>query len=320
MKILPINQVSNKLKTVKNFAPLVAATIMTVGVAANAKTNNEVNENKQAVPAALAIASVVPLAGKRKENGIEMISEDFIKIRKGKYLTEEEIQAYKNKWNLLNENNLITENNKYIAHNLCQNTNIDEVTALNSLKQLAEVADERGGLNESPKTIVKNCNIIINSDKIDNKDLPNVLSTVRSIMGEHDINAFLKNADFVIENIKPDCYKNFMDYYSNEREKLDPRNYKDEKVTDEMVSKFESIKKGRSEARRLVHDQDCVKAFSFNKTNGYYWGIRDALKTFKFEIETFKKQGLGVSDIAQRLNTTEDGVNALEYVIPSDLY
>ena len=248
-----------------------------------------------------------------------MISEDFIKIRKGKYLTEEEIQAYKNKWNLLNENNLITENNKYIAHNLCQNPKIDEATALKCLEKINDFADERDGLNSSPKRIASNCNIIINSDKIDNEHLPKVLSAVRNHMEESYINSFLKDADFIIENIKPDCYKWFMND-RNEQEKADPRNYKQEKVTDEMISKFESIKRGRSEARRLIHSHDSVQAYSIDKTNGYYWGIRDLLRTYKNEIKVFKQQGLSVSDIAQRLNTTEDGVNALEYVIPSDLY
>jgi hypothetical protein len=292
---------------------------MTVGIATNAKTNNEVNENKQAVPAALAIASVVPLAGKRKENGIEMISENYIKIRKGKYLTEDQIQAYKNKWNLLNENNLITENNKYIAHNLCQNTNIDEVTALNSLKQLADVADERGGLNESPNTITKNCNIIINSDKIDNKFLPDVLSAIRGYMEEYYIYSFLKDADFVMENIRSDCYKWFMNS-RNEQEKLDPGNYKQEKVTDEMISKFESIKKGRSEARRLIHSQDSVQEYISSRTNGYYWNIETELNRLKYEIKAYKKLGLSISEIAQKLNTTEDCVNALEYLLPRDIY
>ena len=78
-------------------------------------------KNAKPVTAALALATIVPASIKQKENDVEMISEDFIKNRKGKSLTEEEIQVYKDKWNYLSENKSLSEDNKIVAHSLCQN-------------------------------------------------------------------------------------------------------------------------------------------------------------------------------------------------------
>lgn len=319
MKTLPINQLKTKLVAqLKKSTPFVASAML-AATALVAGSKAETAKEESSVPAAIALATMIPAGVKRKRNKVEMLSDEFIQVRKGKYLSEEEIQAYKDKWNKLNSENLITKKNKHIAHALCHNPKIDEKTAINCLKKIANFADVHYGLNDSPKEVSRNCNIIINSDKIDNKFLPDVLSAIRGYMEEDYIYSFLKDADFVMENIRPDCYKWFMNS-RNEQEKLDPGNYKQEKVTDEMISKFESIKKGRSEARRLIHSQDSVQEYISSRTNGYYWNIETELNRFKFEIKAYKELGLSISEIAQKLNTTEDCVNALEYVIPRDLY
>ena len=319
MKILPINQLKTKLVApLKKSTPFVASAML-AATALVVDSKAETAKEESSVPAAIALATMIPAGVKRKKNEVEMLSDEFIQARKGKYLSKEEIQAYKDKWNKLNSENLITKENKYIAHALCHNPKIDEITAINCLKKITNFANEHYGLNDSPKKVSRNCNIIINSDKIDNKFLPDVLSAIRGYMEEYYIYSFLKDADFVMENIRSDCYKWFMNS-RNEQEKLDPGNYKQEKVTDEMISKFESIKKGRSEARRLIHSQDSVQEYISSRTNGYYWNIETELNRFKFEIKAYKELGLSISEIAQKLNTTEDCVNALEYLIPRDIY
>lgn len=331
MKTLPINHIEagkKLVKPIKKAAPFVASAML-AATALVAGSKAKTAKEESSVPAAIALATMLPAGVKRKKNEVEMLSNEFIQVRKGKYLSEEEIQAYKDKWNKLNSENLITQKNKYIAHTLCHNPKIDEKTAINCLKKIANFADEHFGLNDSPKKVTRNCQIIINSDKIKNENLPDILSTVRGNMQECYIDSFLEDTDFIIENIRSDCYKYFMDSHY-EQEKLDPGNYKQEKVTDEMISKFESFKKGRSEARRLIRSKDSVQKNirsitigyerHIYKTNGYEMHIEDELNKLKKEIKTYKNYGLNMSEIAQKLNISEDCVNALEYLLPNDIY
>lgn len=310
MKILSINQSNTKfIKPIKKVMPFIAATMLaSTALVTSTETKNSTKEDLKTIPTALALASMIPVGIKRKENDVEMISEDFIKTRKGKYLTEDEIQTYKDKWKFLNENNVLNENNKYIAHALCQNPNIDKNTALKSLFSLKHILDS----SDIVKKQVRLSSMIINSEKVPNEALPDVLSCaeVKKGIDEYDVERFLKNIDFIYENIKPDRYYNFMRYANIKLQKINPNNYKPEKITDEMVALYESVKRGYQQALIFV---DKFLSISCDDEGRFYIDSRNNAKDWQREIFFHLQNGMSVSDIAKKFNTTEDCINALRY-------
>ena len=262
-------------------------------------------KNAKPVTAALALATIVPASIKQKENDVEMISEDFIKNRKGKSLTEEEIQVYKDKWNYLSENKSLSEDNKIVAHSLCQNPNIDKDTALKSLASIRLLLKSAYDKKEQ----IGIFNRIIDSEKIPNEVLPNILASADQTKGLNNLTSFLDNFDFIYENIEPECYINFMRFKNQERK---PDNYKPDKVSDEIIALNKSLKNGRLDALSFINRYS-RSYYDFEREKSYTVTTTDQKKWQK-EIDAYIKNGMTISDIAKKLGTTEDCINALRYL------
>lgn len=317
MKTININQIKSKITSpLKKAAPFVASTMFAATALITSSKSEIKTEDRQSVPAALALATIAPAGLKRKKNEVEMISEDFIRIRKGKYLTEDEIQAYKDKWDFLNENNVLNENNKYIAHKLCQNPNIDKDTAFKSLFLLKHIINSSNDNNRKTRL----SSMIIDSEKVDNKILPDTLycALATGSVDEYSMSRFLNNIDFIYENIKPECYSNFMKYSNIKLQKIKPKNYKPEKITEEIIKLYESVVRGWQQANSFAQTFGRI-GYDFERGCSYI-ETRKNTADYQKEIEIYLKNGKTVSEIADMYNTTEDCINALRFVTPENEY
>lgn len=279
MKTLPINQLSLKFtKPLKKAMPIVASTML-AATALVAGQNKTASEKTQAIPATLALATMLPTGTKRKENEVEMISEDYIKIRNGKYLTENEIQTYKDKWEFLSKLNVLSEENKYIAHNLCQNPKIDKTTALKCLIATADYLKSSDSIYKS-----RFCNMIINSDEIPNEVLPKALSS---------INDFHYSNECQIQSL----IKQFTPGY-------------EESTTPEYLKNLPSVTtKGFQEANAIVRETVGLN-FDYEKGKFYIEGV-DYTNDYKKEILIHLQNGKTLAEIAKEYGLSEECVNAL---------
>ena len=85
MKTLPINQLKTKLVApLKKSTPFVASAML-AATALIAGSKAETSKEESSVPAAIALATMIPAGVKRKKNEGEMLYNEFIQVRKGKY-------------------------------------------------------------------------------------------------------------------------------------------------------------------------------------------------------------------------------------------
>lgn len=152
MKTLPINQLNKRIVTpLKKVAPFVASAMLaTTAFVATAKTENTNTENTKSVPAAVALATFMPMAIIRRKEGEEKTFNPN--------LYDAKMQA------LLKKRHSITPENYQVVKAICENDKIDVETAP---KCIAIVNPDEDLVNRYIK--------IINSNHIKNEKLPYII-------------------------------------------------------------------------------------------------------------------------------------------------
>lgn len=152
MKTLPLNQLNKKIVTpLKKAAPFVASAMLaSTALVTTAKTENTNTENTKSVPAALALASFVPLATVRRKEGEEKTFNPD--------LYDAKMQA------ILEKRHSITPENYQVVKAICENDKIDVETAPKCISIV------------NPHEDLVNLYIkIINSNHIKNEKLPYII-------------------------------------------------------------------------------------------------------------------------------------------------
>ncbi len=196
MKTLPLSQLelSKKLvKPIKKAAPLVASIILaTSAIVASAKQDKITNDNKEAVPAALALATFVPFATIKRKEGVEKTFNPDL---------------YDAKMNVLLKRNWVNQYTYNIVRAICENDKIDVETAAKLVNWF----------NPNEKA-VERLIMVVEANQIKNENLPNVFRAAEEISDKGMLERFLNDIEI---NNKPIRTTDLRDFILKDDENYD---------------------------------------------------------------------------------------------------